>query len=406
MNTYDWPDKIAALNGLVPEKVEQAIGIMNELDIDVWLTFSQKMGDAGGDPVFPIIFGERDLGGGLLLLTRTGERIAMCGGLDVAIPVGTGVWDQVINHQGKMGSALIETLTRLQPRQIAINYSRTNPKADGLSYGKYLWLQEALAGTLFFERLISAEVLIAKLRGRKSPGEIAQLRAAIVRTDEIFDAVKAYIQPGRTGREIYDFILAEVARRGWETSWSRDHCPVVTVGPVAPIGHTPPGEAALERGWTLQIDFGVKYNGFCADFQRMWYLLEDGETLPPPEVQRLFDTIRRGVDAIIENIKPGAPVWKPAEAAAEVLVSAGYPEFQYGVGHQIGRATHDGTPGLRRRSESVSEQVMEVGNVFTAEGLETFIEGRGWISLEDDVLVTNDGNEVLTSQQRALWLIE
>ena len=193
MNTYDWPDKIAALNGLVPEKVEQAIGIMNELDIDVWLTFSQKMGDAGGDPVFPIIFGERDLGGGLLLLTRTGERIAMCGGLDVAIPVGTGVWDQVINHQGKMGSALIETLTRLQPRQIAINYSRTNPKADGLSYGKYLWLQEALAGTLFFERLISAEVLIAKLRGRKSPGEIAQLRAAIVRTDEIFDAVKAMV---------------------------------------------------------------------------------------------------------------------------------------------------------------------------------------------------------------------
>jgi Xaa-Pro aminopeptidase len=406
MGNYDWPDRVSTLNGLAPEKVEQAISLMDELGIDAWLTFTQKMGDAGGDPVYPIIFGERDLGAGMLLLTRSGERIAMVGGLDVAIPRATGIWDQVIDHQGDMGKTLRDILARLDPAQLAINYARSNPKADGLSHGKYLWLQEALAGTPFIERLVSAEDLITKLRGRKSPGEVALIRAAIARTDEIFEEVKRFLKPGRTGREIYDFILSEVARRGLETSWSRDHCPIVTVGPVAPIGHTPPGDAALQRGWTLQIDFGVKYNGLCADFQRMWYLLEDGETAPPPDVQRLFDTVRRGVDTIIEHLKAGEPTWKPAEAARDVLVSAGYPEFQFGVGHQLGRATHDGGAGLRRRRADAPEHTIEVGNVFTAEGLETFLERRGWISLEDDVLVTNTGNEILTTQQRALWLVD
>jgi Xaa-Pro aminopeptidase len=402
---YHWPDTFSSLNGLVPEKVEQAIGILTELDIDVWLTFAQKMGDAGGDPVYPIIFGERDLGTGLLLLTRRGERIAMVGGLDVAIPKATGVWDQVIDFKGNLGQTLLHTLTRLNPRSIAINYSRHNPKADGLSYGKYMWLQESLAGTPFLSRMISAEMLITKLRGRKSTGEIALLRTAIAHTDQIFDEVQAFLKPGRTGREVYDFIHAETRRRGLETSWSRDHCPVVTVGPVAPIGHTPPGDTVLERGWTLQIDFGVKYNGLCADFQRMWYVLNDGETGAPDDVLHLFDTIRRGVDTIIDHLRPGALNWEPAEAARRVLVEAGYPEFQFSVGHQLGRATHDGNPGLSRRVAGTPEWEIEAGNVFTAEGLETFLPGRGWISLEDDVLVINTGSEILTTQQRDIWLI-
>lgn len=400
-----WPDKTAAYNALSAEKVEQAIGLLDELDLDVWITFTQKMGDSGGDPVYPIIFGDRDLGAGLLILTRTGERIALVGGLDVAIPRATGVWDQVIDHEGELGKALVSLLDRVNPRQIAINYAQHNPKADGLSYGRYLWLQQVLRGTPFLERLVSAEELVTKLRGRKSPGEVALIREAIARTDEIFEEVKKYLRPGLTGRQIYDFILNEVAQRNLETSWSRDHCPIVTVGPVAPIGHTPPGDAALQRGWTLQIDFGVKYNGFCADFQRMWYVLKPGETCPPADVQRLFDTIRGGVDAIIDEIQPGAPVWKPAQAASAVLVEAGYPEFKYSVGHQLGRATHDGGPGLVRRRDDLPPWVMEPGNVFTAEGLETFLDGRGWISLEDDVLVTQNGQEVLTTQQREIWLV-
>lgn len=398
------PDKFSALNRLVPEKVEQAIGLLNELDIDLWLTFSQKMGDAGGDPVYPIIFGERDLGAGILIITRTGQRIALVGGLDTAIPKATGVWDRVIDHQGQLAHALSDVLKEFNPRHIAINYAKYNVKADGLSYGKFLWLQDALSDTPFIDRLISAEDLITKLRGRKSAGELSLMRTAIIETDKIFDEVNVFLHAGRTGLEIYNFIHEQVKQRGVETSWSRDHCPVVTVGPVAPIGHTPPGNTVLERGWTLQIDFGVKYNGICADFQRMWYVLEDGETQAPSDVLALFDVIRRGVDAIIDEIKPGAPTWRPAQAASEIFNAAGIP-FSSGVGHAIGRATHDGNPGLGVRNDDLPEWYMEPGNVFTAEGLETFLDNRGWISLEDDVLVTATGHEVLTTQQREIWLI-
>ena len=100
---------------LVAEKVAQAIAIMNDLEVDVWLTFAQEMGD-GGDPAYPIIFGERDLGNGLLLLTRQGERIAIVGGLDVAIPASTGVWDQTIVYGGDIRRALLTTLRRLDPK--------------------------------------------------------------------------------------------------------------------------------------------------------------------------------------------------------------------------------------------------------------------------------------------------
>ncbi len=401
-----WHDRTDALNGLVPEKVMQAIGLLNELDIDAWLTFTQKQGEYAGDAAYGLLMGDRDLGAGLLLLTRHGERFAIVAGLDTAIPPSTGVWDQVIDSDGDLGKRLVELLTRLNPRTLALNYARSNPKADGLSHGKYLWLQETLAGTPYVDRLISAETLIGKLRGRKTQGEVALLRSAIAKTDEVFDEVKAFLRPGRNGREIYDFMLAETRRRGLETSWSRDHCPIITVGPVAPIGHTPPGNTVLERGWTLQIDFGLKYLGFCADFQRMWYALEPGETAPPADVQRLFDTIRHGVNTVIDNLRPGNPTWKCAEAAWDVLTGAGYPGFKYTVGHQLGRATHDGLPSLTRRREGVPDWIMEPGNVFTAEGLETFLEGRGWISLEDDVLITGSGPQVLTTQQRELWLLE
>lgn len=396
--------KNLSIDDLVPEKVEQAVEILKEEDVDVWLTFAQETKD-GGDPVYPILFGERDLGRGLLLLTRSGDHIAIVGGLDEAIPASTGVWDQVIVHKGEIREPLLEVLGRINPRKIAINYSLYTSKADGLSYGNYLRLQEALAGFPYSERLISAEKIILKLRGRKSPGEITIMKKAIQLTDEIFDELHLYLRPGLTGRQIYDFLQEQVARRGLQTSWSSDHCPVVTVGPVPYMGHTPPGPIPTRRGETLQVDFGVKYNGMCSDFQRMWYFLDEGEVQPPAEVQHLFDTIKLGLDAIIDQLRPGIATWQPTEAARKVLVGAGYPEFKYGVGHQLGRATHDGGPGLSRKPTDGPEWLIEAGNVFTAEGLETRIEGRGWVSLEEDVLVTEQGPVVLTNRQTEFRLV-
>ncbi len=389
---------------LMEAKVAQAIEIMGEVDIDVWLTFAQEMGD-GGDPVYPIIFGERDLGDGLLLLSRDGRRIAIVGGLDAAIPAATPTWNEIDVYKGSFRDALIAKLESISPRHIAVNFSRSNRKADGLSYGNFLRLQAALEGTRFADRLISAEPIIARLRSRKLAQEVALIREAIAETDEIFAELSAFLRPGLTGREIYEFVLESVDRRGVQPAWSRDHCPIATVGPVAPIGHTPPGDVPLERGWTLQVDFGIRKNGYCSDFQRMWYVLERGETHPPAEVTRLFDTIRRGIDTAIAHLGPGVPTWKCAQPVLDILTNAGYPPFQYSLGHQLGRAAHDGGPGLGFRREGAPESLLEPGWVVTVEGIETLVEGRGWVSLEEDVLITESGVDVLTTPQKAMWLI-
>jgi Xaa-Pro aminopeptidase len=390
---------------LIKGKIEQATQIMNELDLDLWLTFTSEIGDGGADPVYPMIFGERDVPGGVLVMSRAGDRVSIVGGLDVAVPPATGIWTDVINSAGDPAGCLATLVRRFDPGRIAINYSLTDRKADGLSHGQFLWLQSALAGTRYAAALVSAEELIRRLRGRKSPEEVGRIREAVRQTESIFAELGRFIRAGRTGREMYDFTLREVRRRGLETAWSVDHCPIVTVGPVAPIGHTPPGTTVLQPGWTLQVDFGVKVNGFCADMQRMWYCRAPGETGVPAEVERLFRTVRRGVDVVIENIRPGVPTWHPAEAVRGLLPEAGYPEFTYGVGHSLGRATHDGAPNLGTKDDGRPSGTIEPGNVLTAEGLETLLEGRGWISLEDDVLVTATGNEVLSTQQREMMVV-
>lgn len=392
---------------LLAEKHAQALALLRATNLDVWLTFTQEMGE-GGDPAYPLLMGARDLGLGLLLLTRSGERIAVVGSLDAALPASTGAWDTVIIHQGRASLAqlLREQLARLDPASIALNYSAGNTMADGLSHGKWLWLQEALTGTPYLNRLCSSERVVAQLRALKSPEEVARISAAIGAAGEVLAALHTWLRPGRTGAEIHRYVLDETARRGWQPAWSPDHCPVITIGPVAAMGHTPPGAEALLPGQVMQFDFGVRRDGYCSDLQRMWYCPRPGETDAPPELRRLFETVQRGIRAAAAELKPGTPSWRPAASAHKVMVDAGYPEPPYGVGHQLGRATHDGGVGLIRRLDpGQPEEYLEAGSVYTVEGLETRVEGAGWVSQEEDVLLTPDGPQMLSRPQEGFWLV-
>ncbi|MBI9043705.1 MAG: aminopeptidase P family protein [Anaerolineaceae bacterium] len=399
-------ERIPESNEIVTEKVNQAVGLLKEMDIDIWLLVTSEDGDAR-DPVYTMLFGDQDMSRGLLLLTKNDDRIVIVGQLDAVIPEETGVWDQVIgiNNESEMQQALLDTLSRINPHKIALNYSERNPKADGLTYGMFRWLTGTLAGTPYMQRMVSGELLASKLRSKKTPGEVACIKYAVEKTENVFESIRPQIKVGLTGKEIHRMMLDEVDRRGYKTAWSRPICPVVTVGPVESIGHTPPTDIPLEPGWLLHIDFGVKVNGFCGDIQRMFYALNEGEKEPPVEVQALFSTVRKGVDTIAANLIPGNPVWLPLEAAKDVMVAGGYASPKFSAGHHLGRAVHDGAPSLRRYPDSFPGITIEAGNVFTAEGMENLIEGYGWISLEDDVLVTHQGGKILNTRQEELWLI-
>ena len=122
------------------------------------------------------------------------------------------------------------------------------------------------------------------------------------------------------------------------------------------------------------------------------------ETSAPDDVQRAWDALWASVDAGVAVLRPGAAGWEVDAAARESLVAAGYPEPMYALGHQLGRAAHDGGTVLAPRWDRYGAApfgLVEKGNVFTLE-YGTAVPGRGYIGLEEDVLVTADGVEWLS----------
>jgi Xaa-Pro aminopeptidase len=390
---------------IVDEKVDQAIGILDEVEVDAWLTFVRETTDAP-DPVLPLILGCNLTWQSALILTRSGDRIAIVGKYEDETVASTGVWREVIPYVQGIREPLVEVLGRIDPRTLAVNFSLDDVKADGLTHGMFLLLQEHLASTVYAERLVIAADIIRALRGRKTPGEIERMRRAIETTDEIFTLVADFAAPGRGEVEIGEFMRREAASRGVEPAWDASQCPIVTTGPDSVVGHGRPSpELAVAPGRIFHLDFGVRRDEYCSDLQRAWYVPAEGETAPPPAVQRALDTIAEAIQAAAAELRPGVGGWRVDAAARRVVTDAGYPEYQHATGHQVGRSAHDGGTVLGPRWERYGRTPYfeaEAGNVFTIElGVEN-VDGRGYLGLEEMVLVTDTGCEFLSRPQTTL----
>lgn len=390
---------------LVREKLDQAVEILREQDVDLWLTLVRET-LLTSDPCLDLIAGVYSAWQGAFLVSASGERVAIVGRFDAPSVEGLGTYD-VIGYDESIRPHLRATVERLAPRSIALNYSESDPAADGLTHGLWLMLSETLEGSSYAERLVSSERIVNALRGRKSVFEIERVRAAAGVTEEIFEVVTRVLQPGMSELEIAAVMHAEVARRGVGYAWGRDHCPAVDAGPDKEVGHTAPGELRTRRGELLHVDFGISRDSYCSDLQRVWYLLDDGETEAPTDVADAWDALWASVNAAVQLLRPGVAGWEVDAAARSSLVAAGYPEPLYALGHQLGRSAHDGGTVLAPRWDRYGAApfgVVETGNVFTVE-YGTAVPGRGYIGLEEDVLVTAAGAEWLSTPQRELWLV-
>jgi Xaa-Pro aminopeptidase len=390
---------------IVQEKLDQAAEILREHDVDLWLTFVRET-SLTRDPCLDLIAGVYSAWQGAFLVSASGERVAIVGRFDAPSVEQIGAYE-VVGYDESIRPALLEAVERLAPRSIALNYSTSDPAADGLTHGLWLELQKTFRETPFAERFTSSEAIVNALRGRKSPEEVERVRAAAAETEEIFDVVTGALRPGLSELEIADLMHGEIERRGLGYAWGRDHCPAVNAGPEKDVGHSPPGELRTRRGELLHVDFGVSRAGYCSDLQRVWYFLDEGETSAPDEVRSAWDALWASVDAGADALRPGAAGWEVDAAARASLVTAGYPEPRHALGHQLGRAAHDGGTTLAPRWDRYGASplgLVEAGNVFTLE-YGTAVPGRGYIGLEEDLLVTADGVAWLSTPQRELWLV-
>ena len=389
---------------LIQEKVKQAIDILNEKEIDLWLIFVRET-SVNSDPILPVIYGDATLTRqSALLIHRSGETIAIVGRIDAETTQSIGAYQKVIPCDAGISQYLIAELEKLNPAKIAINTSLSNVMADGLSYGMYQLLVKMLKETPFVTRLISADEIIAALNGRKTATEISLIKAAIDETLDIYQRTYEYLQPGQTEKDVADFMHQQLADRNLLAAWTYEGCPAVNSGPDSPVGHAAPTDIKLERGHLVHFDFGVQKEGYCSDIQRMVYLLRPGEVEPPIEVQQGFELVRKSIEAAREVLRPGVTGLEVDQAARKVITDGGFPEYHYATGHQLGKRAHDGGGILGPLWEvygDLPNQMIETDQVYTIE-LGIALPGYGYIGLEEDVLVTADGNEYLGEPQTKL----
>jgi Xaa-Pro aminopeptidase len=243
-------------------------------------------------------------------------------------------------------------------------------------------LLEGLPGT----ELLDVTGELARLRRRKSELELRCLRAAAAITDVAFETMRAELQPGLTEREVAAR-LGYVLRRN-SGDWAFTPCVVSGVDDPIPIRE--PSDRLLAEGDTVMVDIGGSWDGYQADASRTWVLGE------PSEAQaRAWDVVVRAHAAAVERVAPGVPCAEVARAAADVVHEAGY-ELGHRIGHGIGLATSFEWPSLDH-----DDTPLEPGLTFCIEP-GVYVAGAGNVKLEDDVVVTEGGCELLTDASREL----
>lgn len=395
---------------LLREKLDQASQLVATSEFDVWLTFVRETA-GGGDPVLPFL-----LEGGLtwqsaLLIGRTGERIAIVGRYDADPVAQTDNWHSVVPYDRSIREPLLASLDKLAPRsepKIAVNFSENDDKCDGLSHGMYRLLTRYLEGTRFQNRLFTSEKICGALRGQKSQTERALMREAIEAGDQIFHEVERMAKVGISERQIFEFVHRYAAAHNLGFAWDSNQDPIVNSGPESMIGHgVPSSKITLQPGHIFHIDLGVTKNGYSSDIQRIWYVGEPGDPVPE-DVEHAFRTVRNAILAGFNILKPGVLGWEVDAVARKTISDAGYAEYQHALGHQVGRVAHDGGallgPKWERYGESPTTPVAK-DEIYTLE-LGVTVPGRGYLGLEEMVVVTENGCEWLSDPQTEIRFIE
>lgn len=371
---------------------------MKELNLDSWLLFVRET-PMMADPALAMVVGINVVWQSFFLFSRHGDAIAVVGNLDEEDFRRSGRFTEVVSYTEGVSQDIRKVLDRVDPNQIAVNYSTNDVASDGLTHGMYLLLKEYLKKTPYAQRLVSSEELIAKLRSRKLPEEIAAVKKAAAATDEAWNEVVMKIKAGMTEMEIGTLIDDAVAKRG-ESSFPT----IVNAGDKTRPGHSSPTRARLAPGDLLHVDFGVKLNDYCSDIQRLLYIRRPKEKAPPAELMEAFDTVNRIITETAKMCRPGVKGFEIDGRARQILVENGYPEYQHALGHQLGRDVHDGGAiiGPRWERYGVTTNIpLEENNVFTLE-LEISLPGIGCVGLEEDVCVTEKGARFLSPRQLEL----
>lgn len=242
---------------------------------------------------------------------------------------------------------------------------------------------------------VPTELVVEKLRLVKDDREIAILRQGGRMIAGVAERLRECVVRGRTEREVADAIEALLFGAGFE----RLAFPtIVASGPNSAHPHARPTQRRLVEGDLVVLDFGGVIDGYCVDLTRMAAV---GHLAPAAHA--LFTGVLAANAAAIAIVRPGISTAEVDRAARAVLEDRGLGEaFVHSTGHGLGLEVHE-APRLARATPGTSEEVV-AGRVFTIEP-GAYVDGTGGVRVEDDVLVTAQGYEVLTDVSRELLVV-
>jgi len=241
--------------------------------------------------------------------------------------------------------------------------------------------------------LVPRRGLVERLRAVKDELELDRIRKAAAISDRVFERLAAERFIGRAERELVWRIIELFHEEGADEP---GFDAIVGAGPTGSVPHAHPGDRPIGPGETIVIDLGARLGGYTSDCTRTF---ATGEL--PGRLREAYEVCRRAQQAGLDAVRAGV-AGRDADAAAREVVEASpfAGRFGHGLGHGVGLEVHE-APNLRPESEDV----LEPGNVVTVEpGI--YLEGEGGIRIEDLVVVTEDGCEILTRFTKELVSVD
>jgi Xaa-Pro aminopeptidase len=262
-----------------------------------------------------------------------------------------------------------------------------------LTVARYEWLQAQAASRGTGITFRSTSRIVEEARIVKDPTEQATLREAARRLSPVVDMAVAAVRSGVAEREVAVAIEAAIRGSGYERLAFDT---IVASGPNAALPHHRAGDRILLPGDLVVLDFGGVLDGYCCDLTRTVSI-----GAPSPQARQVYDAVRDAQQAAILAVKPGIDTSAVDAAARSLLEARGLgAAFGHGTGHGLGLDVHE-EPRVAKPRPDAPGVPLESGMVFTIEP-GAYLPGWGGVRIEDDVLVTDTGCEVLTSAPRDL----
>jgi Xaa-Pro aminopeptidase len=241
--------------------------------------------------------------------------------------------------------------------------------------------------------LKSTPTLVSASRQIKTAEEVERIRAASALAEGVLADVTAAIQAGITERDLAAEFEYEFKRRG-ASGASFDT--IALFGARSSLPHGAPGDTALTHGDIVLLDFGCRLDGYCSDLTRTYAF----GRIPSPWFEEVYDLTLTAQTIALEAIRPGKTGREVDAVARDLITEAGYGvNFGHGLGHGVGIEIHEG-PRLNKESDTTLVE----GMIVTVEP-GVYVPGKGGVRIEDLVVVTKDGCEILSSAPKELRVL-